>query len=64
MPEFKIPVSWTECGEIIVEAKNLKEAYEYAKNSIDNLPIPEDSRYVDSSYQIDDYELAEIINKN
>ena len=52
MKTWKIPVSWTVTSTVEVEAKTLSEAIEKAK--YDNLPLPEESYYLDESWAVDD----------
>ena len=52
---YLIPVSWSMRSTITVEADNLEEAVKIAREKVDDLPLcqPDDSEYVDGSYNID-----------
>ena len=52
--KFEVPVSYLLCGMVDVEAYSLDEAIEYAKEHIDELPLPKNPGYVEGSYQIDE----------
>lgn len=67
LKEFKIPVSWEVCGEVIIEAENLEsaiaKAFEIEKS--EGLPLPTDSEYIDGSFKIDDdIDFAKYINRH
>lgn len=49
--EFIIPVVWEMWGKYVIEAETLEEAMEKALDS--ELPLPEESYYVDDSIQVD-----------
>lgn len=51
---YTLPVSWSVCSTIDVEAESLQQAIEIAKSRIDDIPCSSDSEYVDGSYAIDD----------
>lgn len=61
--EFKIPVSYVKAGTVKIEANSLEEAYAYAKEHIEELPLDTDDEYVDGSYEIGDFETAELMNE-
>lgn len=52
--KFEVPVSYLLCGMVDVEAHSFDEALEYAKEHIDELPLPKNPGYVEGSYQIDE----------
>lgn len=52
--KFEVPVSYQLCGTVKVEAYTLDEALEYAKENINELPLPENPGYVEGSYQVDE----------
>lgn len=66
--EFKIPVSWEVCGEVIVEAEDLESAIEKAFNIEkygEGFSLPTDSEYIDGSFKIDDdIDFAKYLNRN
>lgn len=53
MKTYKIAVSWTEVGTILVKANTVELAIIKAKKNIDNI-ILSDSEYLDDSFQIDE----------
>lgn len=65
MQYYKIPVSYSVCGEIEVEANSLEEALEYAKDNVRDLELPDEPQYIEDSYEInDDIDLLRSINGN
>jgi len=53
--EFVIPVGWEVFGKIRVQADTIEEAFEWAKEHMDEIPLdddPNDITYVDGSYYI------------
>lgn len=55
---YKIPVVYQMWGLVDVEATSLEEAVKYAKNHIDELPLPKIASYIDESYEIDEEAIA------
>lgn len=62
--QFKIPVTWQMYGYVIIEADDLHDAIIIAKNSADELALP-DGDYISDSFEIDDsdYAVLEELNK-
>ena len=58
---YEIPCTWEVYGTIEIEADSLEEAIELAER--DDSPMPDDSDYVDGSFQVD-RDIAEGINKD
>ena len=58
---YEIPCSWEVYGTLEVEANSLEEAIELAER--EDSPMPDDSDYVDGSFQVD-RDIAEEINKD
>ena len=58
---YEIPCSWEVYGTLEVEADSLEEAIELAER--DDSPMPDDSDYVDGTFQVD-RDIAEEINKD
>lgn len=52
MKTWKIPVIWEEMGVIKVIANTLEEAMELAKDTDGVIPLPDNSSYVDGSWQL------------
>lgn len=46
---YKIPVIWQSVGICEIEAESLQEAIEKAENG----PLPNNSSYIDDSFEID-----------
>lgn len=61
MKTFIIPVEWACYGEVEIEAKNLKEAIEKAKD--ENISLPE-GNYIEDSWRVNEDEaLIEALNE-
>lgn len=59
--KFRIPVSWQVAGTVVVEAKNINEAIEIAKDKEGKIPLPEGD-YIEDSWQVDDLSPEEILD--
>ena len=59
---YIIPVEWAVYSTVKVEADNLKQAIEIARNCIDDLPITADATYIDGSYIIVDDSDEDFLN--
>lgn len=53
MKDWKIPVSYTMCATIVIEADTLEEAIEIAKDEDGLIALPTDSSYLDDSWTVD-----------
>ena len=53
MKTWKIPVSWSVCGQAEIKANTLSEAIEKAKYD-PSVGLPEESEYLDESWEVDD----------
>ena len=55
MKTIKIPVSWTMCAYIEVEANSVEEAIEIALNHEHEVgyDLPDEGAYVDGSFEIE-----------
>lgn len=51
LTEWKIPVEWSMCGEIVLKATSLEAAVKYAKEHLDEIPLPEGS-YIEDSFAL------------
>lgn len=49
MPKFTLCCSWAMSANVEVEADTLEEAYRYA---VDEMPLPDNGEYVDSSFEV------------
>lgn len=64
---WEIPVTWEMCGVIQIEAPTIKEAIRKILTEEENVPLPDDSYYVDSSLVAsmdDEEECRELYNNN
>lgn len=59
MKMWKIPVTWEMCGIVEIEAKTLQEAMDCAKDDEEEIPLPDDSIYVDGSWKLS-YNSSEV----
>lgn len=51
--EYIIPVSWSVCSTVIVKgAKNLQNAISITQEHIDDIPLPNNTEYIDGSFEI------------
>ena len=50
---FKIPVEWTVCDFVNIEAETLVEAVGIVLDTMDDIPLGTDPNYLDGSYQIE-----------
>lgn len=51
--KYFIPVTWEVSDYVEVQAKSLKEAYEYVKDNLDEIPLGTEPEYIDGSYRIE-----------
>lgn len=58
--KWKVPVSWEMCGIAEIEAETLEDALEQVQYHLDEVPLPDDSAYVDGSFSLSMYEVEEI----
>lgn len=58
---WKVPVSYEMYGIVDVEAETLEEAIEIAETD-PYIELP-DGDYIEDSWKVDPYEMAEYINK-
>lgn len=61
MKTYKVAVSWTETGIVLIKENNIELAIEKAEKTMDDIALPE-GEYLDSSFQIDK-ETTRILNK-
>ena len=61
--EYEIPVDWQVSDVVKIKANSLDEAYHWAVDNAEMIPLGTEPEYVDGSYQIGDYELTKTINK-
>lgn len=59
LKEWKIPVYWEEAGVVTVKAKTLDDALRIAKDTENNLPLPQGD-YLEDSWQVSDLPSEEI----
>lgn len=58
--EWNVPVSWEECGIAVIEADSLEDAMDQVRYHSDEIPLPDDSAYVDGSFSLTMEEVEEI----
>ena len=54
MKKFSIPVTWSVCDKIEVEAETIEDAIRYVKEHIDEIPLGTEPEYIYGTYRIDD----------
>ena len=59
MNKYKIPVSWSVCGIMEVEANSLEDAIDKAED----MPLPTDTDYIDGSFEVN-RDMLEYYNEN
>ncbi len=52
MAKFKVPVEWTVCDMVEVEAESFKEAIKYVLENRDEIPLGTEPDYIDGTYKI------------
>ena len=57
--KFKIPVVWTVCGTMEIEADSLEDAVLKAEDE----PLPTDNDYLEGSFEVD-HAALEYLNDN
>ena len=62
---FYLPVTWEVCGFVEVEADTIEAAVDYFNINTDNIELPDDSTYVDSSFELssDDIECLRVMSE-
>jgi hypothetical protein len=48
---FTIPVEWSVYSTVEIEAESLEEAVKIFDNTINEIPLPRNSDYIDGSFQ-------------
>ena len=63
--DMKVAVTWEMCGYVDIEANNMEEAMKKFHSESDHIKLPEDSVYVDGSFQLtsDDVEEMEAMSE-
>ena len=61
MKTYKIAVSWTETGIVLIKENNVELAIKKAERTIDDISLPE-GEYLDGSFQIDKETTKMILN--
>lgn len=66
MKTFKIPVTWESYGVVEIEADSVEQALQIFKETEDDIALPTDWDYVDSSFRLsyEDDVLKELIAYN
>ena len=61
MKKYKLPVTWEMCGTVEIEAESIEDAIAYFNENIDDIEIPTDYEYVDSSFRLTDDNPEDIL---
>lgn len=67
MKTWTIPVVWQQWGTVTVEANTLAEAMKIASDDDGLIPLPDDSYYVDGSWELsnsDENDLRHFYNRD
>lgn len=51
MAKFKIPVEWSVYGVVEIEADSIEEAVDKFDETIDDIPLPDRSEYINDSFK-------------
>ena len=51
MAKFKIPVEWSVLGVVEIEADSMEEAVDKFDETINDIPLPYQSEYIDDSFR-------------
>lgn len=57
---WSIPVTWEMYGRVEIEAETKEEAIEIFKDVMQELPLPEESYYVDDSFELSTDNIEEL----
>jgi len=62
---YKLPVTWEVYGFVKIEANSIEEAIEIFNRESDHIELPEDSEYVDGSFELssDEPDYVMLFNK-
>ena len=61
MKTFKIPVHWSMCSDVSIQANTLQEALDVVQHQWDELPL--DGEYIDDSFKVNN-QCAKVMNDN
>ena len=51
---YKVPVVWSMMGYVLVDAESSEDAKQYAKEHMDEFPLPANAQYLDDSFEVDE----------
>lgn len=60
MATWRIPVTWSMCSVIEVEASDLESAMDIARDENSDIPLPTDGYYVDGSWELSHDDVEEV----
>lgn len=66
-PTWIIPITWSMCGSVEIQAPTLEKAIEMAMEEKNNIPLPEDGDYVEGSWELvytDEEYIRQCYNNN
>lgn len=52
MKTWRIPVTWSMCGFVSIDADTLEEAMDIARDDDNFLPLPSEADYIDGSWDL------------
>ena len=63
MKKFEIPCLWKMYGYVKVEAETLQKAIKEAEGPNCPIPLPEDSWYLEDSFEVDVEAIGEVLSE-
>lgn len=60
MKTWRIPVTWSVCGFVYIDADSLAEAMVIARDDENELPLPLESDYIDESWELSHTDVEEV----
>lgn len=60
MKTWRIPITWSVCGFVSIDADTLAEAMDIAHDDENVLPLPSEAQYVDGSWELSHTDVEEV----
>lgn len=60
MKTWRIPVTWSVCGFVSIDADTLAEAMDIARDDENELPLPSEAEYIDGSWELSHTDVEEV----
>ena len=60
MKTWRVPVTWSVCGFVSIDADTLEEAMDIARDDENVLPLPAESNYIDGSWELSQTDVEEV----